>query len=166
MTANLMRIEALAAEFTFANDGHRERFERWGRQLAALERETERLWKSMAGIADTQEALATAAVLEKGIADTLRSPPGERNKIEPFVPVRERCRDALATVSDRLGRVREAQESLAAARDADWGILKTAPGYVGSLCSELSALEQTLHDTRARIEAIHNRFKTDRPRLR
>jgi hypothetical protein len=166
MMANMMQIEALAASFNLPLDRYVERFDRWRGQLSALETETERLLRSLARVSDVRNDVTAAAASEKGIADTLRPPPGERNRDEPFIPVRQRCREALAAIADSLRHLREAQHSLSAARDAEWRILKSASRYVGSLCSELSVLEQELRDTHARIEAIHNHFKSDRPRTR
>lgn len=164
MMANLMQIEAQAGAFTLPIDKYADRFDRWRGQLTALERETERLLRSMARVGDIRQAVAGAAAFEQGIANTLRPPPGESGRVEPFIPVRQRCRDALAAIADSTRNVREAQHSLRAARDAEWTILKAASGYVGTLCTDLAALEDELQRTDARIKAIHNRFKSDRSR--
>lgn len=164
MTANFERIRTLAADFAVPADEVLKKFGRWQAQLAALEAETARLLQSIARVAAMHEAVTAVTVLEQGIADALKPPPGARIRSEPFVPVRRRCDDALATLAVRLRESQEARDFLTAARDAPWRMLPTASRCVGRLWSDLAATEKALHDSRARIEAIHNHFKTDRPR--
>lgn len=163
LTANLMQIKTLAAGVDLTTDGYVEKFDRWQGPLATLEQETGRLIKSMAAVADIERAAAEAAALEKRIDDTLNPPSGEWIKAEPFIPVRQRCVDALAAIADLLTQLRGAANSLAAARSLKWKMLPAASRSVGRLWSDFTASEQGLRDTQARIETIHNRFKYDRP---
>lgn len=163
VTANRMQIVSLAAKFTVPAEEHVEKFDRWKGLLVAIEGETVHLLAAMAAVAEIRQAVATAAAFEHDIAKALRPPPGNRAAGEPFVPVRQRCADALAACDAFFEQVRRGQSILAAARAAAWKQLKPASLYVGSLSSDLSSSEAALRDTHARIAAIHDRFKADRP---
>lgn len=102
---------------------------------------------------DRQALRAAASALKGGIG------------AEPFVPVRRRCEEALATIAELSRQAREAQDALAA-RDARWKMLQPTPRALGGLWSDFTAAERALGDIQARIESTRRHFQSDRPRPR
>ena len=137
MTRNFALIEKIAADFTMTNDEYVDKFDRWQRQLVAVDTEAENLLKAVQRIAVIELAMKTAAALEHGIA------------------TREHRAQALETISRSLSQVRETREACAAAARAEWRTLKAAASYLESSDSDLAAYEAALKGRLSRIEKLH-----------
>jgi hypothetical protein len=163
VTAKLLDLRALAVAAGIAVDEPVGKFDRWLAQLDALEGETERLLKALAEVAAAYQTVRAAAAIEKGIADALNVRSTEAGRGGSFVPVRRRCDDALATLAEMFGGLRQAQDRLAAARGGEWSLLRAAPVFVDRLRAGAAGAEGALREIHARVEATCRSFKLDRP---
>lgn len=155
MSGKLALIASTAAGCAVSSDEYVDKFDRWLRQLAAVDTETDRLTSVVERLAASERAVKTAVALERAVSAACASPAGEAAPEGELLEARERCAEALATLAASLSRVQEAREACAAATGAQWRLLKAASGYLGSSGARLDAGEAALGESRSRLERLN-----------
>jgi hypothetical protein len=135
MARNRGLVEGIAAACAGGGDAHGEKFDRWQRQLDAVEAEAARLLTTAERVAGIEAAVREAAALDGAV-------PGGGSSAQ-----------RLETITRSLDRVRLAREACAAATATPWRVLKGAGEYLARGASALDACEATLGAARSRIAA-------------